>query len=632
MFPAFLLNINIYEFLGDYQMKLSDFLVEAINYEDMFSKLYTVLEQNNINTSSLKENVKDMIKSAKQDLKREDRIVWFMRLYKIWTLNYYKTMIDNDVVLAEIDKDLKSTAKKANINLMTDIIRTPTATLSTLSHFISLPIPEIQNYTFTNQKYQDIWVDFNNFEEEWKRESKGAIAPREGDKIVVKFNDNNAWWLLARGSCKEEAEAMGHCGNVPSERPGERILSFRTKQPNGLWKPHLTFILDKDGKIGEAKGRGNEKPTEKYHPYIAKLLSNSDLIKGIKGGGYRPENNFKLSDLSDELREKVFNANEQLKITSLSIWDKYKTYGLTDAIKDELYNISNDSRIDTVNEWSEDNKSVIVEKYNDIERFKNSINTTYGLLEKALEIFNQVNDGDVDLEDIQDRFYPKSEDYKDIIERLPDFYLNKIKKSVDYTGNDLETLSTMLDKSKYGPELRKAMIDASGSPFGKSFDKEEFLVYLNILLKLYSYSSSNSYVSIDDIQSVDDYVIVRIPTYEYIKLVYLMEFDKNNDNIEDAEEASEEDIYIYESMLRDRTWIPLSEWDLKDYTSDSTKDYLSEDEYEIFKKYKKFDIENTEVVGISQNFDIPVAVKYFTNYIDMNESTNISRLKMLAGI
>jgi len=33
------------------------------------------------------------------------------------------------------------------------------------------------------------------------------------------------------------------------------------------------------------KGRGNDKPAPKYHPYVVELLRHH-LIRGIKGGGY----------------------------------------------------------------------------------------------------------------------------------------------------------------------------------------------------------------------------------------------------------------------------------------------------------------------------------------------------------
>ena len=57
--------------------------------------------------------------------------------------------------------------------------------------------------------------------------------------------------------------------------------------------------MDKDELLGEMKGRGNQKPAATYHPYILKLLE-KPFIKGIHSGGYQPEQNFSISDLSSD--------------------------------------------------------------------------------------------------------------------------------------------------------------------------------------------------------------------------------------------------------------------------------------------------------------------------------------------
>ena len=604
-------------------------IFEAINYEDMFSKVYNAFEKNDLDTNVLKSNIKEVIKDAKTTLKREDRMVWFMRYFKLnYILNSLpKTLYEVKETWAELEKDLKNTAKKANFDLNdpAPLIR-PSTLLSRLSHFLSLPIPEIQNFTFTNQTIEDVFDNFESAEDKWKQESEGLISPKEGDKIVVKFDDNTAWWLLARGACEEEAEAMGHCGNVPSVKSGDRILSFRTKKHNNMWQPHLTFILDKNGKIGEAKGRGNEKPAKKYHPYIVKLLMKDDLIKGLKGGGYKPENNFKLSDLNDDLKEQVLKANSEIEAASMSILEKYHTFGLTDEVKYEAEDIVNGSIINTSYiEFSEDGQTVIVDRYNDLERFKNEVD--FDLLNIAIAVINTMND-DQDLDDMEERFYPISDDYKDILEWLPEKYLNKIKKSVDYTGNDLGDLADLVDKSKYGHELRKAMLDAIQLKDNSA--KDEYMKYVNILLSIYERASENYYVTIDEIQSEDDYIYIRMPVENFMTVVELIQYDNNND-VEEHENASEEEISIYLSIRSQRTFLPVDSWNLRDIVNNS-KDYLHDDDYEIFKKYKNYDPSEDEIKGVSQNFDIPIAVKYFTDYIDMNESKDLSRLKMLAGL
>jgi hypothetical protein len=59
------------------------------------------------------------------------------------------------------------------------------------------------------------------------------------------------------------------------------------------------------------KGRNNQKPDQKYHNIIMELLK-QPFIKGIKGGGYKPENNFRLSDLNDERYEEMLSLKPEL--------------------------------------------------------------------------------------------------------------------------------------------------------------------------------------------------------------------------------------------------------------------------------------------------------------------------------
>jgi hypothetical protein len=611
-------------------MKINDLLNEAIKYDDMFQKVFAIFDKYDVDTTSSRATINSIFKQVKTDLTKEDRVVWFMRLYKIWFLEFDlpRQIKANADAMYELHQEKVKTVKKAKLPIddYLSTMRTPAIMMSHLRHFLSLPVPKIQNFVFGTQTYEDIWSIFSDYENEWKLETRGLLSPQEGDKIVVKFNDNTAWWLLARGACKEEAEAMGHCGNVPSVKSGERILSFRTKKAENLWQPHLTFILDDEGRIGEAKGKGNNKPTEKYHPYIAKLLSNEKIVKGIKGGGYAPENNFKFNDLSDDLKNKVIENNPNIKEASMSIWEKYKTYGLTSEVKSKVEDYL-DRLFTSYMEWDEENNNAIVEQYNDLQTFANEIN--FDLLDNALKVLEMANE-EPDLDELENNFFVIPNDYKDILDNLPEKYLNKIKKSVDYTGNNLGDLSEMLDKSKYGPELRKAMLNATET-FGSNFNKEEYMKYINVLLTLYVNSSGNYHAYMNEIDTEDDYIKILMPIDDIITLAYLVEFMNDNDDIHEAEYADEEDISIYYDISNERTALPVDGYTLKDNVSDA-ENYLGEDDFEIFQKYKDYVYDDTEITGISQNFDIMTAVGYFTKYIDLNESKDMTRLKSLAGI
>jgi hypothetical protein len=93
----------------------------------------------------------------------------------------------------------------------------------------------------------------------------------------------------------------------------------------------LTFILQSGEFLGEMKGRGNQKPQEKYHPYILSLLTHKEngkyLIKDIEGGGYLPEKNFDIEDFSYENLVKLTNERPYMVAKRIR---NYESFYLTD--------------------------------------------------------------------------------------------------------------------------------------------------------------------------------------------------------------------------------------------------------------------------------------------------------------
>jgi hypothetical protein len=134
---------------------------------------------------------------------------------------------------------------------------------------------------------------------------KGNSFINLGEKIGSEW-EGWEWAELGKGQCSKEAKAMGHCGNTGA-RIGDNIISLR--DPKG--RAHLTFILN-NGMLGEMKGRSNTKPKKAYHPAIVELLRH-DEIESVVGGGYKPENNFSLDDLDDEIKEKLLEEKPDIE-------------------------------------------------------------------------------------------------------------------------------------------------------------------------------------------------------------------------------------------------------------------------------------------------------------------------------
>jgi hypothetical protein len=301
---------NFYIFKNE---KLSDIFVENVKtrtdrYNMMFSKL---LKQHG---DEFKLGIYKLIQEAIVKLKKDNIVVFALQTLKKSILKYL-----------EQDLDAFEAFTRGTIQFRSN--------MRILDHYLSLPIPEIQRYNYANKDWRDVRDDFKRFEDEWKKSrvqwiditdelKEGTINP------IITYKNGYAWFDLSRPYCKLEGDAMGHCGNTASFFQDDTVLSYRAVKKSAgttMARPSLTFILNPDGYLGEMKGRANEKPKEKYHDAIVDLLlqkvntSSRDenkkefFIKGIRGGGYLPENNFSINDLNETLKNKLFSQRPELR-------------------------------------------------------------------------------------------------------------------------------------------------------------------------------------------------------------------------------------------------------------------------------------------------------------------------------
>ena len=138
----------------------------------------------------------------------------------------------------------------------------------------------------------------------------GVIEDEHGTKLM-EFPDGFYWIDLETTYDRDEADAMGHCGNT---NKGTTLYSLRDRKMS----PHVTAAVDEgEGIVYQMKGRNNTKPIDKYHMYIVALLGNDDLKYPLKGFGaeYNKEEDFNPQedldpDLLAELKEKRPNIDE----------------------------------------------------------------------------------------------------------------------------------------------------------------------------------------------------------------------------------------------------------------------------------------------------------------------------------
>ncbi len=350
------------------------FDIIAANYDEMFKNILQVSPTHPVTQGALQSRVREEITWAKKDLKKQDRIVWWLRWFRLALLKSlvdgYKDEIQSNETwlgrkeygaepetVEKLEKEYAENKQKyATISEWweKELQALETRTGKTLrndnnspglgwfgrahsryQHYMSLPVPAIQNIIWDKQTIFELEAIFGGAEQTWIEETKGKVQIQEGDEIFVQFPDGWAWWLLDRAYCSEEAKAMGHCGNVVGQdRPDERILSLRKPFPNNMWEPHLTFILEPNHYLGEMKGKGNQKPTQAYHKYIIPLLEDN-RIQGIRGGGYAPERNFDMNDLTPEQQEALVQKNSNL----MKLSRRLKEQGATEDVIQRIHNV-----------------------------------------------------------------------------------------------------------------------------------------------------------------------------------------------------------------------------------------------------------------------------------------------------
>ncbi len=354
----------------------------AYDYKEMFRAILSELgELDKLAGSGLAiipphkadQEVNSWVNWGRRVLQKQDRIIWYLRLGQLKWADYLAKAYQWDNKPEEAVRWTEWVKAKAQ---QFDPPMTPQGAASTdmhavrsrLEHFLSLPIPEIQGTVFLRQQPGGLLGGFSRLEKDWRDRQSHLLLPHEGDREAVGFPDGWAWWVLDRSYCPEEARAMGHCGNEATgpSRPDDRILSLRRRvvvRNTEYLEPHLTFILGEDGLLGEMKGRGNEKPSPRYHPYIVRLLEQTDLVRGIVGGGYMPEHNFSLDDLPPEQRERVKKANRSL----VSASDMYSES--RGNMTDELLQRIAERTLLKKGQWSPEHEAFVVNKYANPEWF-----------------------------------------------------------------------------------------------------------------------------------------------------------------------------------------------------------------------------------------------------------------------
>jgi hypothetical protein len=255
------------------------------------------------------------VKWAKTSLKKADRVTWFLKILRA------------DLAQTLGAKELGTYRFSTIQKLANDI-----------HHFYGIEYPPIHDYVYKDQPVSQIISDLRQLEIKWQnnQQTSKGVEIQHGDYELFEFPDGTAWWWVNRAYCPEEGRSGGHCGNVVGqEKTDQRILSLRNKNNQVI----CTFILEPDGTLGEMKAVNNQKPSEKYHPQILKLLM-WDRIKGISNTEYQynPSANFNVFDLNEQ-QLAYLDTNKPELITSQIYSSPTSALRMPDSLKDRYKNL-----------------------------------------------------------------------------------------------------------------------------------------------------------------------------------------------------------------------------------------------------------------------------------------------------
>jgi hypothetical protein len=404
------------------------------------------------------DSAKDDLDWAMRVLKREDRITWFMRLAKAKLLDgLMNTAVPDNPNQEKQTAYLTKEHKKA-FGKLAKLYKGDDAYIAiremnsrtfyaNMEHAMSMNIPKVDATVWGSQMPHDLLMHFNNIEKDWMSKKDSVIDMDDDDDpdavdVLVEFPDGHQWINLNRSSCTKEGAALGHCGNTATNGATETVLSLRqpvnergqtTKErTTNHWRPRATFILETtNGMLGEMKGRNNQKPSEKLHPYIIGLLR-LDMIKGIRGGGHAPEQNFALSDLTDDVRDALIERKPALG----SLRNMIEKFGFDNA--DVKAKIS--SMLDV--EFTPDNQ-IIIEEFKKLSDFVDTYAESRGTTKSVADMVLGMDDMDhyghdyhtgdqSDRQELANDFYRK---HPDKLDHLKAYAKDTYPASFGYDGD-----------------------------------------------------------------------------------------------------------------------------------------------------------------------------------------------------
>lgn len=530
--------------------------------------------------------ISEQVAYYKNALGRSDRIIWALRWLRLSYLQKMRVTIQRDLDDGRADHDEEfskvsnwvwSAHRKCQAELLNSNPAYGDANgvenqrlefdsrmfANKLHHFMSYVDRQSNNYikgmedlVWQWQSPEYLIEQMTQIEEEWKETREQELSHAEDSYSnatkIIDFGDGYAWWNLGVQFCDAEGASMGHCGNNSyMKKDGDTLVSLRQEVTRGGERfhiPALTFILN-NGWLGEMKGRGNEKPAPRYHPYIVALLK-TDHIEGIRGGGYMPENNFSVYDLNQEQRDDLIAAKPSLE----PLIDKFKRLGAVPEVIEMAQNEASNANLPSIYGIDEDG-TVVLQYWNDLERLAGDV-YNFDAMDAIIKVISDPDEIDQkDRDAMSDALSLDEGDVFEFLTHLPTEYRKRIADSLGITGDmesrkTLEKIALYIDRSKFRRLIADAFVATSTAK--NIIEEPAFKDYIRLVL---SCLERGTYLGQASLRWDGDFE-------DEIKLV--MSFRDFISGIDDVMQDDESDDSGFRQQVGHSEWLEIESWNLKE--------------------------------------------------------------------
>jgi hypothetical protein len=332
------------------------FVCEAADKYLPIIEFLTVALENGITVrvTQIDKRVTQKIDETHKALKREDRIIWALRFYKKALAEQLLWMVANEPEYFK--KRFKSkpapeqTGLKRQVQKLSDVDITPFqeydpedptlmdspysgfVVIDTINerigHFLDLtnklgqndPANPVNTIQFNRQSFGEIISLLRRGEIEMRHshfpggiqmtqtpEGPYDLKDKEGPvETIIEFPDGWRWFNLHRNhspmrddrAAPSDIAITGHCANNAS-RLGKTAFELAQHLGNNVYKHQAFFVQHDDGRLGEMKGRKNQKPSPRLEKYIFELLRLEPSITGVGAPtSWNSAADFALADLT----------------------------------------------------------------------------------------------------------------------------------------------------------------------------------------------------------------------------------------------------------------------------------------------------------------------------------------------